>query len=137
MRSSLFLILLFFKSRLLLLKQKLLSLIHGEKNTVTFSRHIYSNCGTSAQSGVSFQIFLVNMQTVTSRYIKVWGKTTYSHLSYNHYICLENVIVFFSPCSKTILANTFRDFIFLLKLPKLSIYTNTTKIHDSSPRSFK
>ena len=24
----------------------------------------YSNCGTSAQSGVSFQIFLDNMQTV-------------------------------------------------------------------------
>ena len=26
------------------------------------------------------------------------GKITYSHLSYNHYMCLENVTVFFSPC---------------------------------------
>ena len=40
------------------------------------------------------------MQTVTWRYIKVWGKTTYSHLSYNHYMFLENVTVFFSQCTK-------------------------------------
>ena len=53
------------------------TLAYTERKLQLRSPDTYSNCGTSAHSGVSFQIFLDNMQTVRCGYIKVWGKTTY------------------------------------------------------------
>ena len=64
--------------------------VYYTERKIQRSSDTYSNCGTNAHSGVSFQMFLDNMRTV-------WGKTTYFVLVLQSlYVSGERYYIFLS-----------------------------------------